>query len=531
MPRRIKKVSRRSRLTKSALQKTPPAQDEPTRRKKVQPPAASQTMAAALISPSENFLNAIYNGMIEGVLAVNVDTRHIVYWNRAAEALFGYAREEVLEHTTEFLYADSEAFQRLYEQSTPTIQEHGYWRGETRFQRRDGSSFWGEVTFTTFLQTGSKDAYAVVVIRDMTERKQAEEALRQSEERFRQAFDHAAIGKALVMPNGKWLLVNRCLCEITGYAEEELLATDWQSITHPDDIEADLAQAHRLLAGEIDRYTLEKRYLHKQGGSVWVLLSVALVRDPDDQPLYFIAEMQDRTEQKQLEIQLRDRERLAIMGTTVAKIAHEIGNPLNGMMTTLQILEQDLVSQQLAPNDNLLEAVHDLKHETDRLRSLLQEMRIFARLPNLDLRPTNLTEVVVDVLRGQAASYLNCHVIVDQRLLVDVAPVMADQEKLTQVLLNLYNNAIEAMPRGGTLTVCVMINAGAVCLEVTDTGEGVPAGLNIFEPFVTTKGQGSGLGLSIVKQIIEAHGGTIVSMSAPGQGTTFRVVLPMRQDE
>lgn len=487
-------------------------------------------MAAELASPNERFLHAIYNGIIEAVLAIKVDTRRLVYWNQGAEALFGYPREEVLERTMEFLYADADVFHRLDDPNTPLMQEHGYWRSESGFRRRDGSRFPGEMTYTTFLHADANDAYTVVIIRDITERKQTEEALRQSEERFRQAFDHAAIGKALVAPDGKWLSVNRCLCEITGYTESELLATDWRSITHPDDIEADLAYIRRLLTAEIDRYAVEKRYLHKEGRVVWILLSVALVRRSDGNPLYFIAEVQDRTEQKQLEKQLRERERLATVGTTVAKIAHEIGNPLNGMLTTLQVMERDLVGQRTDQSDSLIEAVHDLTHETNRLWSLLQELRAFARPRDLDFQPMNLVDVVVEVLRGQAASYLERNVTIEQRLPADLAPVMAEREKLEQVLLNLCNNAVEAMPQGGCLTVCVTLTEDGVYLEVRDAGDGVPEGVNVFEPFVTTKAHGTGLGLAIAKQLIEAHGGTITYTSAPDQGTTFRVVLPMKQE-
>lgn len=258
---------------------------------------------------------------------------------------------------------------------------------------------------------------------------------------------------------------------------------------------------------------------------------VALVRESDGTPLYFIAEMQDRTEQKQLEAQLRERERLTVMGTTVANIAHEIGNPLNGMMTTLQIIEQELANQQLSSDVNLLEAVHDLKQELNRLRSLLQEMRFFARLPDFDFQPTNLAEMVADVLRRQTAYYLKRNVSLEQRLPAGLPLVMADQEKLAQVLLNLCNNAVEAMPEGGALTVCASINEDGVCLEIQDSGEGIPKEVDVFEPFMTTKGQGSGLGLAIVKQIVEAHGGTITYASKPGQGTTFRIVPPLRQEK
>jgi PAS domain S-box-containing protein len=121
---------------------------------------------------------------------------------------------------------------------------------------------------------------------------------------FQNAFEHAAIGMALVGPDGKWLRVNHSVCEITGYSEEELLQRSFQDITHPDDLDLDLANVGKMLAGEIDSYQMEKRYLHKNGEIVWVLLSVSLVRDEQERPRFFISQLQDITGRKESERQL-----------------------------------------------------------------------------------------------------------------------------------------------------------------------------------------------------------------------------------
>jgi signal transduction histidine kinase len=232
------------------------------------------------------------------------------------------------------------------------------------------------------------------------------------------------------------------------------------------------------------------------------------------------------TERQRAEGKLRQSERLAAIATAAAKLAHEIGNPLNGLATTVQILERALAKPQPLAEGLLSSTVQDLKQEISRLQSLLHGWRALARPQQLDLQPTALATLAAEVLKAQVPYYVERGICLEQVFPTELPLVMADQEKLAQVLLNLCKNAVEAMPEGGTLTVRGSSVGAQVLLAISDTGVGIPEGFNVFEPFTTTKDTGTGLGLAIVQQIVAAHGGTITYTSTPDQGTTFTVTLP-----
>ncbi len=184
---------------------------------------------------------------------------------------------------------------------TKTIKQGVPYDIEFRAAPQNGTERWVMGKGKALLDDAGRAARMLGVNIDITERKRAEQALRESEERFRSSFHHAKIGMALVATDGRFLQVNRSVCELFGYSEEELLATDFQSLTHPDDLDANLAYRRQILAGEISAFQMEKRYIHKRGHTIWALMSVSLLRDGDGQPLYFISQIQDITESKQAE--------------------------------------------------------------------------------------------------------------------------------------------------------------------------------------------------------------------------------------
>lgn len=245
------------------------------------------------------------------------------------------------------------------------------------------------------------------------------------------------------------------------------------------------------------------------------------------QGTHYGAFIRDISEKVKLQEQLLEHERLAAIGTTAATFAHEIGNPLNSMYMAAQLLERRLARQPDLADEKMTAPLRTLMSELKRLTLLLEEFRMLARRQQVTLRPTSLAAVAADVLAAETLAYPERGIQVQKLFPADLPLIAADSEKLTQVLLNLCKNAAEAMPHGGTLTLRAGAAGARVRLEVSDTGTGLPPGLDIFEPFTTTKSQGTGLGLTIVRQIVAAHNGTLTYHSPPGQGTTFTLELPV----
>ena len=250
-----------------------------------------------------------------------------------------------------------------------------------------------------------------------------------------------------------------------------------------------------------------------------------------DDETHYGAFIRDISEKVQLHERLVERERLAAIGTTAAKLAHEIGNPLNGMALSAQLIERRLAKAGEGLDARLSDYMGNMRHEITRLTNLLQEYRSVSRRQPFRFQPLNLAAVIHELLAVETPNYTERGVQVEHCVPDDLPLVYADADKLKQVFLNLCKNAVEAMPAGGTLTLRAHAAEKQITIEVRDTGDGIPDGVNIFEPFATTKAQGTGLGLAIVQQIVTGHGGTLDYTSTPGQGTMFTVVLPLRSPQ
>ncbi len=373
-------------------------------------------------------------------------------------------------------------------------------------------------------------------------------SLRESEERFRMAFQNSAIGMALVGLDGRWLKVNDALCNIVGYPEPELLERTFQDITHPDDLQTDLHFLAQLLAGARDHYQMEKRYIHRQGQVVWIRLSVSLIRDAQDKPVHFVTQIDDITEEKlagekirklneELETKVQQRtqqllqaqdellrkEKLAVLGQVAGSVGHELRNPLGVMSNAVYFLQSVLADA----DDSVKEYLEIIKSEIAGSERIVSDL-----LDSVRTKPPQPDAVGVGGLVEQTLSKLTLPstVTVTLDIPATLPPLRVDSQQIHQVLRNLISNAVEAMPEGGTLEIRAVENRpdGTITVSVRDSGVGMtPEQLGkLFQPLFTTKARGIGLGLVVVKNLTQANGGSVQVQSEAGKGSQFFVTLP-----
>jgi len=261
----------------------------------------------------------------------------------------------------------------------------------------------------------------------------------------------------------------------------------------------------------------------KDGELFPIELSVTEVGS-DDGPRY-AAFIRDISETVRLREQLVQRERLVAIGTTSAKFAHEVGNPLNGMLMNLQLMKRRIAKE--APVERLAPLVQRVEDEVRRLGGLLNEFRSMSRRQPFEFQWLDPCEFLAAFAEVHREFFNGQGVQVEIQCDPQMPRVHADREKITQVLLNLAKNGAEAMADGGgVLSLRAHVDGPEIILEVVDTGAGIPDEVDIFEPFVTTKKEGTGLGLPVVRQIVAGHGGELTYRSSE-DGTTFFVRLPL----
>ncbi len=272
----------------------------------------------------------------------------------------------------------------------------------------------------------------------------------------------------------------------------------------------------------------EVRALRKDGTEFPMELSVTPLEPDAGRYAAFIRDISAR---RALQQRIVDKERLAAVGETAAMFAHEVSNPLNGMSMHAQLLERRLKKAGVT-DEKIQNNVALIAKEIHRLTGLLNDFRGLSKGQQLyRFCPTRLQDLLGELCEEQAPVHRTLKIALQADIPDEVPMVSVDRDKLKQALLNLCKNASEAMSEGGTLTMKLNGGPQTVRVEIGDTGCGIPADVDVFKPFATTKFGGTGLGMPVVRQIVDAHGGTITDDSEPGVGTTFQLELPIDSAE
>jgi PAS domain S-box-containing protein len=459
--------------------------------------------------------------------------------SQQAERVLGYPVERWLREPTfwkDHLHPDDrEGAVDFCVTATAENRDHAF---EYRMIAADGRIVWLRDLATVVVE-GDRATRLRGVMFDITERKRAEEALRKSERQFHALFDEAAIGMALVNAAGHPFESNRTLQLLLGYSAEELRDMPFTQITHPDDVQLDWHLFTELIRGQRDEYHIEKRYYGKDGRLVWGNLTVSLVRDERGDPRFGIGVVEDITERKRAEEALRHTQaalahlsRVMTMGELTATIAHEVNQPLAAVVTNGQAClrwlaraEPDLAEARAAVERIILDG--------HRASAVIQRIRALSRKTDPQTARLDINDVIHEVIALVHSEVRTHRVALWTELSAALPPVVGDRIQLQQVLLNLLLNGIEALQavtdRVRELQIRSYRHASdEVGVAVRDAGIGLdPENLaRLFNAFFTTKPGGMGIGLSISRTIIEAHGGRLWGTPNDGHGATFQFSLP-----
>jgi PAS domain S-box-containing protein len=309
----------------------------------------------------------------EGIIVYTPEK--FLYLNAFAAARLGADPSSLIGHPImEFVHPESvpsviEGIRGLYQDLSGVPLD-------VRFVAKDGTVIVAEIVSVPIVFEGRKAILGL--IRDIGRRVGAEQALRESEERFVNAFRHSPHGMAFVSLEGRFVKANHALCEMIGYTEEELLDLSFVEITHPDDVATDLDHLRRLVGGEIASYDRIKRYRHKSGRLVWVSLAVSVIHDSVGTPAYFIVQTQDVTLQKEMQERSLEAQRVAGIAETSVAVLHEMNNILTALIMNAELLVQDATAEEVP------ELASEILTAATRISTTVQRLRDVAKLKSID---------------------------------------------------------------------------------------------------------------------------------------------------
>ncbi|MBM4446484.1 MAG: PAS domain S-box protein [Chloroflexi bacterium] len=401
---------------------------------------------------------------------------------------------------------------------------------ELTFMRKNGQRFPVIVSPSWVKDKEGNVIGYFAIVKDITERKLAEATLQESEERYRILVENANEA-IIVAQDGILKFANPKTAELSGYSIKELASVPFADIIHPDDRDMVVDRYLRRLQGEVFPQIYPFRIIDKEGNTKWAEINaVSIIWEGKPATLNFLT---DITERKKAEQQALVNAKLASVGELVAGVAHEVNNPLTGIIGYAQLL----ADRQDVPQ-NIKEDLQKIYEESQRTVRIVQNLLRFARQYKPEKSLVDINELIERTLELEAYKLRTSNIGLSAKLAADIPLILADYNQLQQVILNIIANAQQAIAetkRRGKITVTTDVVEDCVSISITDNGPGISPEsiIKIFDPFFTTKpeGSGSGLGLSVCHGIITEHGGNIYAESTPGKGTTFIIELPIATGE
>ena len=459
---------------------------------------------------------------------------NLLYHNRSAKRMVGLPDDYDMSPLKISDMHPQWAIQKVINEVIPSAFEKGFWTGELALLHRSGREIPVLQSVSLHRNAMGEPVCLTTIARDITERKAEEDATKASEEIFRSAMQHASTGMALISPTGKWLKVNQSICSMLGYTEEELLQSDFQTLTHPDDLETDLENVLLMLNKQIDSYQMEKRYIHKDGHIVWGLLSVSLVWDNEGAPKYFVSLVQNISYRKKAEA--ANKKLLQALESSNAELerfayvaSHDLQEPIRVINNFGDLL---LTEKQDKLDDEGKEYLKIMTNAGLRMREVINDLLTYSRIHE------DAKSIVFDGENILNNALENIKALIEEQkaqITHDPMPMLyGNPMQIMRVLQNLITNAIKYQPAGNVPIIHIGVEDADPNwkINVQDNGLGIDEQFikEIFEPFRRLHAwesiKGSGLGLSICKKIAEYHHGSLSVSSRLGIGSNFTLTLP-----
>ncbi len=449
----------------------------------------------------------------------------------------GYTREEFIgKHVSELFHPDyreisKEGLERVFKGADVGIVD-------AALITKHGKKIEVEVNVIPQTEDG-KIVRIRAIMRDISARKQAEEALKESEEKYRTMLESIEDGYYEVDLEGNLTFFNESMCRILGYTKEEMMGMNYRTYLDKNNVKKIYEAYNNVFRKEKVYKSFDWQLIRKDGSKRFVEMSITLMRDSKGKSIGFRGISRDVTDKKHLELQLQHAQKMEAIGTFAGGIAHDFNNILGSI-----VLNSELALDDIPENNDAKYSLEQVLYNSRRAKELVKHILTFGRLEEVARKPLKISIVVKESLKMLRAM-IPTTIEIRKNILSDVGTVMADPTQIQQLVTNLCANSLHAMKEnGGTLDVELknvkidkrssitdLIAGSYVKLTIKDTGYGIAPDnkTRIFDPFFTTKqpGEGSGLGLSVVHGIVKSNEGAIKVDSKQGKGTTFHVFFPM----